>query len=253
MKGIYKKYFEVPQSGVVDEKVVLSRGIMTLISILLILGVLTVTTYAYFGISVTSPSIFVTAANFQVELSLSETDNQKTRQLLSGKIATTYAVPLQAGKTYTITLKPAGNAQGGFCTLRATDCEETYYTQQLGADAAVSGGVTKKIQFTVIPTGDTVLTIDASWGTSSFYGQIAQSDERYVFGGESVVMTIAGAPMPVTEEEEATEPTVPETQPEATQQTLPTEPEATQPEATQPETPQTTEPQTTPPETEETE
>ena len=233
MKAFLKEFFQVPEEGTVKDKLMVGRAVMTLVNVLVILAVLAVTAYAYFGVSATTPSIPVTAAHFKTELSVSVTDDQGTTQLVTGEVASQYTLSMQAGKTYKITLKPAGNAQGGFCTITASDCQKTYYTPQLGADASVSGGLTKKIEFTLFPTADTVLTIDTSWGTSAFYGQVGKNDERYIFNGEDVTMIIAGVQLSdleaAQEEENSTE---------QTEETIPEEttPAQTQPEAEEEET-----------------
>lgn len=243
MKAFLKEFFQVPEEGTVKDKVMVGRAVMTLVNVIVILAVLAVTAYAYFGVSATTPSIPVTAAHFKTELSISVTDDQGTTQLVTNEIAAQHTLSLQAGKTYTITLKPAGNAQGGFCTVTASDCQKTYYTQQLGADASVSSGLTKKIEFTIFPTADTVLTIDTSWGTSAFYGQVGKNDERYIFNGEDVTMIIAGVQLSdleaaqeeetATEQTETNDPTTPVGQPEE-EQTEATEPaETTAPEASE--------------------
>lgn len=233
MKGFYNKFLRVKDDEAVSDRTMLGRGIMTLVNVLVLLGALAVTAYAYFGVSATSPVIPVEAAHFAAELSVSETNSVGTTQLVSGEVAASHTVAMQAGNTYKITLKPAGNAQGGFCIINATQCDETYYTQQLGADASVSGGKTKKIEFTIVPTADTVMTIDTSWGTSIFYGKVGKNDDRYIFGGETVTMIVAGIQTPVAEE--VPETTQPDDQTE--NQTTPTESQPATPEATQPEQP----------------
>lgn len=247
MKAFLKEFFQVPEEGTVKDKVMVGRAVMTLVNVLVILAVLAVTAYAYFGVSATTPSIPVAAAHFEASLSVSQTDELGTTQVISNQVAAQHTISLKAGKTYKITLKPAGSAQGGFCILTASDCEKTYYTQQLGADASVSGGLTKKIEFTLFPTADTVLTIDTSWGTSAFYGQVGKNDERYIFSGESVTMIIAGvqlSDLEAAQEEENTTEQTETNDPTTPAQTTPAgQPEEEQTEATAPA--ETTVPETT--------
>lgn len=239
MKAFLEEYFRVPEKGSVSEKTVCGRAIVTLITVLAILGAISFSAYAFFGLDISSPSITVEAAQFKAELSLSVTDETGTTQLKSSVISNKHTLQLLAGKTYTVTLKPAGSAQTGFCMLTASDCDTTYYTQQLGADAAVSGGKTRIMEFTLTPTADTCLVITASWGTSSFYGRVSAADDRYIYSGDAVIMAVAGKQL--TAVEDATQPT----QPEQTQ-TENTQPEPTQPEETQAETQQTQQTQAAP-------
>jgi len=182
VRELYEEYFRVTEDSAVPEKVMYSRAVFSLIIVLLIMGIMAFTAYAYFGLYVNSPSTTVEAAYIHTDMTVT----QDGQTVTSGD-AGLHTVLLEAGKTYTITLKPTGTAQTGFAMLKFTDNDTVYHTQQLGADEAVAGKKTGKIQFTVASEETVTMEIKASWGTSSYYGKVDKSAEKYVFDGESLI------------------------------------------------------------------
>ena len=109
-----------------------------------------------------------------------------------------YTADLAAGKVYTITLSKSAesSASTGFCIITANGCQDTYHTQQLGADANAAGGYRTDLSFELQVTSDTTLTILSHWGTSSYYA--AESNRLYITsantGGDMVVMNTGSMP-----------------------------------------------------------
>lgn len=209
MKELYEEYFQVTEEGTVREKVMCSRAVFSLITVLLFLGIMGFTAYAYFGLYVNSPSTKVEAAYFHTDLTVT-----LDGQTVSSGNAEVHTVLLEAGKTYKVTLKPSGTAQTGFAILKFADNKTVYHTQQLGTDAASGGGKTTKIEFTVASEESVIMEITASWGTSAYYGKVDKSAEKYVFNGESLIFGQIGSqeeqPDETTEEDTTKEDTTKE-------------------------------------------
>lgn len=64
-------------------------------------------------------------------------------------------IPLESGRTYTVTLQATGTAENGFCTVKFEGTD--YYTEQLAP------GVT--LIFTVNTSKNSTMTITPQWGT----------------------------------------------------------------------------------------
>lgn len=206
MKEIDQKFW-VTEKSPVGDKVMCNRAIFSLVTVLLLLGIMGVTAYAYFGLSVNSAPTKVEAAHFHTEMIVTLDD-----QIVASDDAQAHTVVLEAGKKYTVTLKPSGTAQTGFAILKFGDNKTVYHTQQLGVDtkAAANGGKTTQIQFTVASEESVTMEIKNSWGTSSYYGKVDKTAEKYVFDGESLIFGV----LPTDEDtDDQTEQNTQQTQP----------------------------------------
>ena len=199
MRKLYKEYFYVPKNGKINDKVILSRLIATVATLVLCLIAMSATAYAYFSYNVTSNSNTIKAARFDTDISITTKDNgtTKTIDIISGSDAT-YTAELKAGKVYNITIDNEDNegaAETGFCIITAIDCNDTFHTQQIGKDSAVQGGFTDKVEFQLTVTADTVVSFEPHWGTSTYHPSFSTTDDRlYITNSDiddnKVVMTI---------------------------------------------------------------
>ena len=246
---------EQEQTEKVHEKTVVTRGVVAIVVVLVCLFAMTFTAYAYFSKNVTSGSETIASAKFEVKVELTLTDgNGQTVTIVptTNDNITFKTDKLQPGKTYTVTIQTTekSNARTGYIMITATNGDGKYYTQQLGADAAVEGGKTEKLTFKLMITEPTLVVFKANWGTSSHYGD-TEENPFYVNNDERVKIIINGRTEPLIQTETKPEP---EETTETTDSTVPvttepvnsepvytepatTEPVATDPESTQPETP----------------
>ena len=269
MKKIWHKCFHVPKDGYVSEVILMNRITSTICFILVCLGVMGFSAYAFFSSDISSSPNKVVAASYDVAVEIfAEGSNVALSRseggVFSGELVNT---------TYTIKLTKRGQGSTGYCHIVIADQE--YGTQQIGMDVRHPEGGTDTITFTVVVQGNANITITPCWGTSSYYSMMLSDnakDESYIVDGD--VITVVGenkAEDPAETTPPATEttqptivPTEPTTRPDEpttkpTQQaTVPNKPstEPTEPETepTEPET-EPTEPETEPtePETEPTE
>ena len=221
MKELYEEYFQVSEEGTVRDKVMYSRAIFALVTVLLFLGMIGFSAYAYFGLYVSTPYAKVEAAQFSLEITIFENGEEKT-----SKKGTEFSGYLEPNTTYTITLKPAGTANTGFAVLKFAGDTTVYHTQQLGADVSADGGETNQLTFTVASAEGVHMDIRASWGTSAYYSKVKATAEKYVFDGESLIFGDVQTEENSSEETPTETPSETPTETPATEETtLPTETE----------------------------
>ena len=249
MKKLYMEYFHIPREGKVREKVMLVRMAVSTVFMILCLAAMSFSAYAYFSCSVASRNNQITAARFDMDVTLSITENATAVDVK--KVGDkTYTAILEAGKTYEVVLRPAqeSTATTGFCQITANNCEKTYHTHQLGI---VDNSTVNEIRFTLEVSKNTAVQFLAHWGTSSYYNNSTTDPALYVQSGDHVKMEITAPGVQIVSVPDSTEPTgstEPSGSTEPTGGTVPvqgTEPagstEPTQP----PVTPQETAPQET--------
>lgn len=227
MRKLFNEFFYIPRHGKVREKVMLARLASMITVVIFCLVAMSITAYAYFSYNVTSGSCILKSASFKTEVQVQILDS-------NGKAVDSNITPvtsdyksfkiegLTVGETYTITITPIKDqksAKTGFVIVKADNCPDVYYTQQLGKDEKVDGGETNILSFKVMLTDSTTVYLIAHWGTSSCYGYKSDS-EQYIKHGETVQIPINGiSGTEEPDENESTEPTTPET----TEPTEPTE------------------------------
>ena len=120
--------------------------------------------YAWFTATVSSDAGTIRAAQYGVEVTITETETTVT----VNKNAQNVTADLAQGKTYTVKLKATGSATQGYCTVElksdanAAQPDSCYYTTQL-----VSGD-NDTMTFTINTDKAYILTITPQWGTCSF-------------------------------------------------------------------------------------
>lgn len=208
MKKLYQEYFYLPKHGKIRDKVMIMRVAFTAVIMIACLVAMGITGYAYFSHNVTSGSNIIKAANFEIDVSITITENDSSAPVdVTKKNSASYTADLKAGKTYTVTLVESQNstAKTGFCVVTATGCPDTFHSQQIGVDASVENdGYTEEVEFQLKVTKDTTVTFLSHWGTSSYYDaydEKGEGDRLYITNADinenKVVMIIDG----VSEEE----------------------------------------------------
>ena len=164
MRKLYNEFFYIPKHGKVREKVMLARVAMTVVIMVVCLAAMSITAYAYFSYNVTSGSNIIKAANFEANVSITDSNNDPVTVTKDGKVQT---ANLDAGK-YTIELtKGNSTADTGFCVISIGD--KTYYTDQIGVD--VKKDLTDAtVKFDLWLSSPTKLEVLSHWGTSVYYG-----------------------------------------------------------------------------------
>lgn len=164
MRKLYNEFFYIPKHGRVREKVMLTRIAMTVMIVIMCLAAMSITAYAYFSYNITSGSNIIKAANFEANVSITDSNNDPVTVTKDGKVQT---ANLDAGK-YTIELtKGNSTADTGFCVISIGD--KTYYTDQIGVD--VKKDLTDAtVKFDLWLSSPTKLEVLSHWGTSVYYG-----------------------------------------------------------------------------------
>ena len=132
MKQFYKEFFQIPEDGKIRDKVMLMRVCLAIVVVVGCLVAMSFSAYAYFCYNLTSGTSTIKAAEFFVDVTVTDANNLEQPVLRETDLKK--GVQLAAGETYTVTLKKSGTASTGFCVVTAADCEKTYHTQQLGVD-----------------------------------------------------------------------------------------------------------------------
>lgn len=189
MRNLYREYFHIPKDGKIREKVMLARIATTVVIVVLCLAAMGFTAYAYFSVDLTYGSNTITAANFDVEVSI-VSEGEEVAVFRNGR---SYLADLEAGKAYTVTLTHTGTAQTGFVILSATDCDDTYYTTQLG-----QGG---ELTFTVEVNAPTTVSFLGHWGTSSYYDKYKETGNTFFIQEEGSVSLAVNVDEEITDEE----------------------------------------------------
>lgn len=164
MRKLFNEFFYISKHGKVREKVMLTRLATTITIVIMCLAAMSITAYAYFSYNVTSGSNIIKAANFEANVSITDSNNDPVTVTKDGKVQT---ANLDAGK-YTIELtKGTSTADTGFCVISIGD--KTYYTDQIGVD--VKKDLTDAtVKFDLWLSSPTKLEVLSHWGTSVYYG-----------------------------------------------------------------------------------
>ena len=165
MRKIYQKYFEIPEEnkGIMGEHVFFARLAVSIVCIVLCMGAMGFSAYAYFTASVSSNMNQIQAANFDLEVQ--EIEPQTGTSSASCENEKTYK--LQPG-VYGFVLKMSGNATTGYCKIvimkDVTTEGESVSTRQFGKSKLEESPVyTRTIQIEV--KEETIVKFVPCWGT----------------------------------------------------------------------------------------
>ena len=203
MRKLYREYFEVSPTEKISDKVMLTRVVFTVITMLICLSAMSLSAYAYFSATVSAGPGVISSASFDIDIQITRPGNlsigsegisQGTDEVsVSLSDNNKYCASLEAGKTYTVTLSKKGNASTGFCLISFEGGSDQFTTVQLGKDVNAQNGERLSLTFTVSPDTDTVIYLSPCWGTSSFYSDLeaAALNPLFVKDGDSVNPTYA--------------------------------------------------------------
>lgn len=223
MKKIYREYLYVPRngSGKVKEKVFFSRITIAMVFIVACLVAMSMTAYAYFSTGITSGSNIISAAHYDLKISVN-VDNSNDSVALSADTTEDYrgAYVYPTGATeytaegnhqYKITLtKPdeKGIASTGYCQIDvykngSNTPNIKIFTQQIGVVSTNEDGTvneTSPITFTIIAPAGYKFVFTPQWGT---YGAnpVALTDDTVV---SSDIFVEDGGKIDLTEGETTT-------------------------------------------------
>lgn len=206
MRNLYKKFFYVSKHSKIEEKVMLTRAIFALTSVITCLILMSVTAYAYFSCNVSSNSNTIKSATFATEVSVKITDENvaiSSSPTVTGNHLTHTISNLEVGKFYTVTvsLTDESSVKNGFVVVSANGCDKTYHTQQFVEQTNDSNVKTSSITFNIKITDSTDVTLLAHWGTSSYYADYndkGENEELYILQNEEIVLIINDVPETVT-------------------------------------------------------
>lgn len=180
---LFFEYFHIPKCGKICEKVILARMAVSTVIVLACLAGMGITAYAWFSSSVTAASSVLTAADYDIAVSVAVTQQNVS---VEPDAAGTYILPVGV---YEVNLEKMGTATTGFCILEAEAGQRKaiYHTQQIGVD-----GMAERLglKFTLELTETVKVKFTAHWGTSSYYGYTNTQVERYIQNGEKVILAI---------------------------------------------------------------
>lgn len=159
-----KSLFYVPKHGKMREQAFLARIALYASVIVLCLGAMGFTAFAYFSSDVFSSSNRITSATYDLYVAATEgnVDANVTNNVLTG----------EAGKTYSVTLsypsdKP-GMAASGFCMIHVGDT--VYHTSQI---TRMDNIFELTVVFEAGASGS--VRFEPCWGTSSYFGTTGNS------------------------------------------------------------------------------
>lgn len=139
------------------------------IGVLLCLACLVGMTWAWFGVSVQSGSNHISAANYDLKVTVVKGDANTATVTKNDGV---YYVTLEKNVTYQITLKGGGNATIGFGTLTAAESDGAgnavvYYTKPIATPSATSSENPNTRSFSVKSGQPAQLVIKPVWGEFS--------------------------------------------------------------------------------------
>ena len=230
MRKLYNEFFYVSEGENVRDKVILTRVVVMVTTVIVCLAAMSFSAYAYFSYNITSDSQIVKAARFEADVLIHITDDYGEALVVDTTTNDhqTHKVVLEAGKVYTVTIMPTENstAKTGFMVVTAKGCGETYHTQQLGVDTGKSSGMTGSVTFRLMVTDQSEVCLLAHWGTSSYYDRYkntADEEGLYITEGEEIKMIVNGYKEPNVSgnstsgggDEQGEQPSAPDETPEA--------------------------------------
>lgn len=148
MKEWLKHIFYIPKHSKPTDENILRLLMPSVIGIALCMVCLAGSTWAWFSASVQTAPQTIEAANFDISAAVTDASDQPVS---SGQ-------PLEAGKTYKVTLTAAGNApSGGYCEVKGGAVP--LYTETILPNESLT--------FTLIPDSNAAYTFTAVWGKYS--------------------------------------------------------------------------------------
>lgn len=180
MRKIYQKYFALPEEGkgIMSECVFFARLAVSIVCIVLCMGAMGFTAYAYFTASVSSSMNQIQAANYSLSVQSIEIVpvNESGSVVADESNPTKYR--LQKGM-YDFTLKKSGNASTGYCKIKVNNNENAVAVTRQIADGDL------KVRIEVAQ--ETVVEFVACWGTYSNEDRFDEKNTMIVVDSDNKV------------------------------------------------------------------
>ena len=174
MKKLYHEYFHIPENGKISDKVMLGRTVVAALCVILCLCAFSVSTYAYYYMTVVSSGNNVQAATFEVEELMVYDDDTLVAAADSGS----YTYQLDAGKTYTVAMQLSGSVKNAHVAIKVEALETAVAAMALNEGQEPGGlavgtyhtetieinGETKTVQFGLTVASDAKVTLQPCWG-----------------------------------------------------------------------------------------
>ncbi|MBR6792790.1 MAG: hypothetical protein IKM48_00350 [Clostridia bacterium] len=162
MKELYLNFLHIPKGGKVPEKVMLARIAISIAFILMCLAAMSVSAYAFFTSTVTSPASVIQSAVYQLEVIPNGFEEQDGVYPLSNDA--------NAVKTFDFTIKPTeqSNAKVGYAKIIIDDGETKLeiFTAPIWTDSE-KGPVSRSFAVDVAPKSAVTMTVISQWGSCS--------------------------------------------------------------------------------------
>lgn len=152
MKKLWNAFFEKQKNTKVTDENILRLIMPSIIGILLCMTCLAGTSLAWFSSSIQTKPQTITAANYDMEVSIVGVDGAPVLPAADRNYS------LIGNVMYTVTLKAKGTAEtGGYCAVKTTS--EEHYTSHMKLGDSLT--------FFLIPPADAIYTFTAVWGSYS--------------------------------------------------------------------------------------
>ena len=190
IRKIYNKYFKIPETGKLDEKVFYARITVSAICIVLCLAALGFNAYAYFTSDITSSQNVIASAGYDLEVVCKQTgtDTVIEAQPLTTEesearihLAKTYVLP--AGDYEFSLTKGTVGASTGYAMIRVEE-QEALYTYQIGVTDENGTEVSNRV-VRIYVAQETKVTITPCWGTYSGIDQLSEELSMIMFSKSS--------------------------------------------------------------------
>ena len=195
MRRIYREFFRVPERGTgkVSEKVLIARISVTVILILACMVMMCLSAYAYFSCSITSANNVLTAARYELDITVQDGNAQTVSPQDDGSY-------LLTGGRYRIELRRAASqeiAQVGYCRIlipnAADAAQQELFTASIGQIKLPDGTLKQQEPLTltlVLPDnlkGAVSVKFIAEWGTYAAADRLQEGAEVGVSFADSLL------------------------------------------------------------------
>ena len=195
MRRIYREFFRVPERGTgkVSEKVLIARISVTVILILACMVMMCLSAYAYFSCSITSANNVLTAARYELDITVQDGNAQTVSPQDDGSY-------LLTGGRYRIELRRAASqeiAQVGYCRIlipnAADAAQQELFTASIGQIKLPDGTLKQQEPLTltlVLPDnlkGAVSVKFIAEWGTCAAADRLQEGAEVRVSFADSLL------------------------------------------------------------------
>lgn len=192
MIRLCKNLFYKPKYGSDADSIMLKHLFSTVTVILVCLGAISLSAYAFFSHSVTSGTQILQSSSFSTSVTIQNSNNET---IAEGKLHSYLFTPGE----YIVTVSTDSGTTGtGFYIVSVNGAK--YYTQQLGKDLNAPGQERTQVSFALDVKATATVAFEARWGTTSYYSSAAES-EFYIKNSDPMQVIVVGATESIADEE----------------------------------------------------